>query len=108
MHGLPSASHPPVERGNISYQEPNLANGRSTQTLYCSPRVTKSRSGCSARISSISGPSASAVRVTGSPGVRSAAAAASSGSRRARGTSLAARSNNPAPTRRSLDSSFSP
>ncbi|EUA26137.1 hypothetical protein I548_4233 [Mycobacterium intracellulare] len=41
-------------------------------------------------------------------GVRSAAAAASSGSRRARGTSLAARSNNPAPTRRSLDSSFSP
>ena len=43
--GLPLASHPPVDRGNISYHELNRASGRSTQTPYCSPRVTNSRSG---------------------------------------------------------------
>ena len=78
---LPSASQPPVERGNISYHEPKRASGRSTQTPNCSPRVTISRSGYAPSNSSISGASASAVRVTGSPGVRNAAAAASSGSR---------------------------
>ena len=59
-------------------------------------------------ISSISGASASAARVTGSPGVRNAAAAASSGSR-----PRAARRWRPArtacaPISRSLDSSVSP
>ena len=43
--GLPSASQPPVERGNISYHEPKRASGRSTQTPNCSPRVTSSRNG---------------------------------------------------------------
>ena len=66
--GFPSASQPPVERGNISYHEPKRASGRSTQTPNCSPRVTSSRSGNSSSSSSTSGDSASAVRVTGSPG----------------------------------------
>ncbi|COX04198.1 Uncharacterised protein [Mycobacterium tuberculosis] len=48
------------------------------------------------------------MRVTGSPGVRSAAAAARRGSRNPRGTPVAARSNSTAPTNRSLDSSVSP
>ena len=43
--GLPSASQPPVERGNISYHALKRASGRSTQTPHCSPRVTMSRSG---------------------------------------------------------------
>ena len=53
--GLTLASQPPVERGNSSYQDPKLASGRSTQTPYCSPRVTSSRSGYCVRSSSISG-----------------------------------------------------
>ena len=49
--GLPLASQPPVDRGNISYHALNRANGRSTQTPYCSPRVTNSRSGyCSSTL----------------------------------------------------------
>ncbi|CNN61504.1 Uncharacterised protein [Mycobacterium tuberculosis] len=43
--GLPSASQPPVERGNISYHALKRAAGRSTQMWHCSPRVTMSRSG---------------------------------------------------------------
>ena len=67
--GLPLASQPPVDRGNISYHELNRASGRSTQTPYCSPRVTSSRSGyCCQQLGRPPGASASAVagqRVTG-------------------------------------------
>src|ERR1700751_3286989 len=43
--GLPSAPHPPVERGNISYHEPKRASGRSTQIPNCPPLETISRNG---------------------------------------------------------------
>ena len=107
--GLPSASQPPVERGNISYHEPKRASGRSTQTPYCSPRVTsipQRIGGRAVRRSRVPVPARCA-----SPGHRGSAArrrrpAAVRGA--ARGTPVAARSNSAAPTNRSLDSSVSP
>ncbi len=33
--GRPELSQPPVDRGNISYQEANRAAGRSTHTPNC-------------------------------------------------------------------------
>ena len=106
--GLPFVSHPPVDRGNISYQALKHASRRSTQTPYCSPRVINSRSGYRSSSSVTSGPNAAPARVNGSPGLRSASAASINGSRSARGTPVAARSSSWAPISRSLDSSTSP
>ena len=106
--GLPSASHPPVDRGNISYHELNRASGRSTHTPYCSPRVTSSRSGIlpqqliDLRCQRRAGP--------GRTGRRARAVARrprAAGSASVAGTPVAARSNSRAPTNRSLDSSLS-
>ena len=90
----------PSERGKSSYQLLNSARSRSTHSGIRSLAVTKSRSGCSARIATTSVESATASRASTGRDVSRSATAASSSVLRPTGDRVAraARSRTTAPS----------